>query len=148
MKVLIVDDEPLARNELHYLLNENALINQIDEADGVMTADQKVNAAHPDLVFLDIKLDDGNGMALARRWKKQPQPPAIVFATAYDNYAIEAFNEAAVDYVLKPFDPDRINEAVARVAKLLAIRNSWKTLQNRLPGRIHGCRLRLMTRPW
>ena len=67
MKVLIVDDEPLARNELHYLLEENAMVNQIDEADGAMTADQKVNATHPDLVFLDIKLDDGNGMALARR---------------------------------------------------------------------------------
>ena len=119
MKVLIVDDEPLARNELHYLLKEIAMVNQIDEADGAMTADQKVNATHPNLVFLDIKLDDGNGMALARRWKKLPQPPAIVFATAYDNYAIEAFNEAAVDYVLKPFDPDRINEAVARVAKFL-----------------------------
>lgn len=83
MKVLIVDDEPLARNELHYLLKENVLINEIDEANGVMMADQKVNANQPDLVFLDIKLDDGNGMALARRWKKLPQPPAIVFATAY-----------------------------------------------------------------
>lgn len=72
MKVLIVDDEPLARNELHYLLKENAMVNQIDEADGAMTADQKVNATHPDLVFLDIKLDDGNGMALARRWKNCP----------------------------------------------------------------------------
>ncbi|MDD6864369.1 MAG: LytTR family DNA-binding domain-containing protein [Lactobacillus sp.] len=118
MKVLIVDDEPLARNELHYLLKENVLINEIDEANGVMMADQKVNANQPDLVFLDIKLDDGNGMALARRWKKLPQPPAIVFATAYDNYAVDAFNEAAVDYILKPFDPERINEAVVRVAKI------------------------------
>ena len=118
MKVLIVDDEPLARNELHYLLKENVLINEIDEANGVMMADQKVNANQPDRVFLDIKLDDGNGMALARRWKKLPQPPAIVFATAYDNYAVDAFNEAAVDYILKPFDPERINEAVARVAKI------------------------------
>ena len=118
MKVLIVDDEPLARNELHYLLKENVLINEIDEANGVMMADQKVNANQPDLVFLDIKLDDGNGMALARRWKKLPQPPAIVFATAYDNYAVDAFNEAAVDYILKPFDPERINETVARVAKI------------------------------
>ncbi|MDC2829799.1 LytTR family DNA-binding domain-containing protein [Limosilactobacillus mucosae] len=118
MKVLIVDDEPLARNELHYLLKKNVLINEIDEANGVMMADQKVNANQPDLVFLDIKLDDGNGMALARRWKKLPQPPAIVFATAYDNYAVDAFNEAAVDYILKPFDPERINEAVARVAKI------------------------------
>lgn len=118
MKVLIVDDEPLARNELHYLLKENVLINEIDEANGVMMADQRVNANQPDLVFLDIKLDDGNGMALARRWKKLPQPPAIVFATAYDNYAVDAFNEAAVDYILKPFDPERINEAVARVAKI------------------------------
>lgn len=118
MKVLIVDDEPLARNELHYLLKENVLINEIDEANGVMMADQKVNANQPDLVFLDIKLDDGNRMTLARRWKKLPQPPAIVFATAYDNYAVDAFNEAAVDYILKPFDPECINEAVARVAKI------------------------------
>lgn len=118
MKVMIVDDEPLARNELHYLLKDNAAVDEIEEAEGVIEAFEKATAYQPDLVFLDIKLDDGNGMALARRWKKMPQPPAIVFATAYDNYAVDAFNEAAVDYILKPFDPDRINEAVSRVVKM------------------------------
>lgn len=118
MKVLIVDDEPLARDELHYLLEQNDQVTAIDEADGVMAAKKAINEGHPDLVFLDIQLGDGSGMTFAKQLKKQPDCPYIVFATAYDQYALDAFEANAVDYVLKPFEQDRINETIERVAKL------------------------------
>jgi two-component system response regulator LytT len=119
MKVLIVDDEPLARDELHYLLEQNDQIDEIKEADGISTARGEIEKDKPDLVFLDIQLDDGSGMAFAKALKKHDQAPYIVFATAYDQYALDAFEADAIDYVLKPFEQDRINDAVDRVAKLL-----------------------------
>lgn len=119
MKVLIVDDEPLTRDELHYLLEQNRLVDSITEADGVATAKTAISADHPDLVFLDIQLDDGSGMTFAKQLKKNPHCPYIVFATAYDQYALDAFEANAVDYVLKPFEQDRINETIERVNKLL-----------------------------
>ncbi|MBD7894385.1 response regulator transcription factor [Limosilactobacillus sp. Sa3CUN2] len=119
MKALIVDDEPLARDELHYLLEQNDLINEINEADGINEAREKVEKNRPDLIFLDIQLDDGSGMAFAKRLKKMDDGPYIVFATAYDQYALDAFEADAIDYVLKPFEQERIDDAVNRVAKLL-----------------------------
>ena len=67
MKVLIVDDEPLARDELSYLLEQNDLIDEINEADGINSAREEVANNRPDLIFLDIQLDDGSGMAFAKR---------------------------------------------------------------------------------
>ncbi|MGN1279805.1 MAG: LytR/AlgR family response regulator transcription factor, partial [Limosilactobacillus sp.] len=118
MKVLIVDDEPLARDELHYLVEQNPQVTGILEADGVVSAQQVVKAEHPDLMFLDIQLTDGSGMALAESLKSQPDHPYIVFATAYDQYAIDAFDADAVDYLLKPFSQQRVNDAIERVGKL------------------------------
>jgi two-component system response regulator LytT len=119
MKVLIVDDEPLARAELRYLLEQNPKVNEINESEGVITAQALMEEFSPDLLFLDIKLDDGNGMALAKVLKKQVNRPYIVFATAYDQYALEAFNADAIDYILKPFEQNRINETIERVARIL-----------------------------
>ena len=97
MKVLIVDDEPLAREELHYLIQGNSEVTEILEADGIFMAEEQVKSEHPDMVFLDI-----------------------VFATAYDSYALDAFEADAVDYILKPFSAKRVNEAIMRVAKLIS----------------------------
>lgn len=118
MKILIVDDEPLARSELHFLAAEHPAVTTIFEAEGVMEADTIMNEKHPDLVFLDIKLGDGNGMALAKRWKRASFQPAVIFATAFDQYALDAFEADALDYILKPFDEDRINEAIDRILRL------------------------------
>ena len=115
MKVLIVDDEPLARDELSYLLEQNDLIDEINEADGINSAREEVANNRPDLIFLDIQLDDGSGMAFAKSLKKKRNCPYIVFATAYDQYALDAFEADAIDYVLKPFEAERINDAVKRV---------------------------------
>lgn len=120
MKVLIVDDEPLAREELHYLIQGNSEVTEILEADGIFMAEEQVKSEHPDMVFLDIKLSDGNGMALAEKIKSYDNSPHIVFATAYDSYALDAFEADAVDYILKPFSAKRVNEAIMRVAKLIS----------------------------
>lgn len=120
MKVLIVDDEPLARDELHYLVDQNSQVTETYEADGVVSAQQVVDQKHPDLMFLDIQLTDGSGMALAESLKSRPDHPYIVFATAYDQYALDAFEADAVDYLLKPFSQQRVDDAIKRVAKLTA----------------------------
>lgn len=123
MKVLIVDDEPLAREELHYLIQGNSEVTEIIEADGILAAEKQVRINHPEMAFLDIKLSDGNGMALAEKIKSAPNSPHIVFATAYDSYALDAFEADAVDYILKPFSAKRVNEAIMRVAKLTSSGN-------------------------
>lgn len=117
MKVLIVDDEPLARDELHYLIQENDEVTEIIEADGILEAEEQVRNSHPDMVFLDIKLADDNGMAIAEKIKALDDRPQIVFATAYDSYALAAFAADTVGYILKPFSAERVNEAIERVAR-------------------------------
>lgn len=135
MKVLIVDDEPLARDELSYLLEQNDLIDEINEADGINSAREEVANNRPDLIFLDIQLDDGSGMAFAKSLKKKRNCPYIVFATAYDQYALDAFEADAIDYILKPFEAERINDAVKRVVRLMDNQNGSRgvTVQQRNP---------------
>ena len=118
MKILVVDDEPLAREELKYLVSQNQIAEEVLEAEGVVEAEKIVHDDHPEMIFLDIQLADGSGMALAERLKALPDPPFIVFATAYDQYALKAFDADAVDYVLKPFRQSRVDEAIRRVAKI------------------------------
>lgn len=130
MKVLIVDDEPLARDELHYLVDQNPLVTDIYEADGVVSAQQAVDQEAVDLMFLDIQLADGSGMALAESLKSRSHHPYIVFATAYDQYALDAFDADAVDYLLKPFSQQRVNDAITRVAKLAAPKQAAITPQD------------------
>lgn len=119
MKVLIIDDEPLALSELRFLLDKQSNVDQVVEADGVTAAKQQLAKEAPDMMFLDIRLEDGNGMAFAKQLKERPDCPYIVFATAYDQYALDAFEAQAVDYVMKPFEQGQIDEAVNRVQKLL-----------------------------
>lgn len=118
MKTLIVDDEPLARKELSYLIKQNPNISSVAEADGVTEARQAVKDNHFDLIFLDIQLTDGSGMAFAEWLKELPTPPHVIFATAYDQYALDAFDADALDYLLKPFSQARVDEAINKVARL------------------------------
>lgn len=96
MKTLIVDDEPLARNELHYLLNEISGFNVIDEAENIEETLEKLLSETYDLVFLDINLMDESGIDLAQKIKKMKQPPHIIFATAHDTFAVKAFELVAL----------------------------------------------------
>jgi two-component system response regulator LytT len=118
MNVLLVDDEPLARNELKYLLNHCEGIGHIEEAGSIQEALEIILLENIDLAFLDIQLTDETGLDLADKLAKVTDPPAIIFATAYDEYAIQAFEKNAKDYILKPFELERVREAVSRVQAL------------------------------
>lgn len=115
MKVLIVDDEPLARNELNYLLNLNEAIELVTEAETIEETLEKLLYETFDLLFLDINLMNESGLDLAQKINKMKSPPYIIFATAHENFAVRAFELDATDYILKPFDKERINQALMKV---------------------------------
>lgn len=117
MRVMVVDDEPLSRDELKHLLRGYEQIEIIGEADCGEHALEKIVSLQPDVVFLDIEMAEMSGLSLAKMLQQLKQPPNIVFATAYPNYAVEAFRYEAVDYLLKPFDEMQVGETVARLLR-------------------------------
>jgi DNA-binding LytR/AlgR family response regulator len=122
MNILIADDETPARGELHYILGSLVPEAKFYEAvDGVQTL--KVVEAEPvDVVFLDINMPGMDGLAVAATIMDGPQPPLIVFATAYDEHALQAIELAALDYVVKPFDECRLKVTMERIRRSLAER--------------------------
>ncbi|MBS4224835.1 LytR/AlgR family response regulator transcription factor [Lederbergia citrea] len=123
LKAYIVDDEPLARDELKYLLIRSKEVEILGESDCIEDAMADITALEPDLVFLDIELAEDNGLSLAKQLAKLEPNPAIVFATAYDDYALQAFELNAVDYILKPFDESRIQKTLEKIKKMQKIGN-------------------------
>jgi two-component system LytT family response regulator/two-component system response regulator LytT len=119
IKALIVDDEEPARQELRYYIEQDANFTVCGEASGGSEALELASSLQPEVVFLDIELWDLDGVEVARLLLKQPRTPLIIFATAYDDYAIEAFELNAVDYLLKPFTAERVATTLARVRQLL-----------------------------
>jgi len=126
MKAFIVEDEPLARDELKYLLLRTGQVEVIGEADEIRTALDEIRRTAPDLVFLDIHLDQENGLELAEQMLRWEKTPFIVFATAYDEYALKAFHVNALDYILKPFDEDRIRATLDKIQKLSGLSASHR----------------------
>lgn len=126
LKVLVVDDEMLARDELKYLLEKTKEVEIIGEADCVEDALEELMKNKPDIVFLDIQLSDDNGFEIANILKKMKNPPSIVFATAYDQYALQAFEVDALDYILKPFDEERIVQTLKKYKKQKQIKLETK----------------------
>lgn len=120
MKVLVVDDEPVARNELIYLLNKYDSNLVIAEAHDMATALAILLRETFDVALLDIHLRDDSGLQLAEYINKMPKPPLLIFATAYDQYAIQAFEQDARDYLLKPYEFDRLKQAMDRVKGALS----------------------------
>jgi two-component system, LytTR family, response regulator LytT len=116
---MIIDDEPLSREELKHLLNSYEQIDIVGEADCGESALEKILRIQPDVVFLDIEMAEMSGLSLAGMLRQMKKPPSIVFATAYPNYAVEAFRYEAVDYLLKPFDESQVNETVLRLTRKL-----------------------------
>jgi two-component system, LytTR family, response regulator LytT len=125
ISALIIDDEQLARDELKYLLDSIGGVDVVAQGANGIEAVELVEEYHPDLIFMDVQMPGLDGFAaleqlMARRRKlgvdEETVPiPQIVFATAYDQYAVRAFDVNAVDYLLKPFDRDRVLAAVERV---------------------------------
>jgi two-component system, LytTR family, response regulator LytT len=121
LKAYIVDDEPLARDELKYLLTRSKQVVALGESDSVEEAIADIFELKPDLVFLDIELDEASGLDLAKKLEILKPAPAIVFATAYDEFALKAFELNAVDYILKPFDEERIAKTLEKIKKIQKI---------------------------
>lgn len=118
MRVLIVDDEKPARDKLRRLLAQEAGIDAIEEAPDGFDALERIEAFRPDALFLDIAMPELSGIELAA---SLPDPaPAIVFVTAYDEYALRAFDAGAIDYLLKPYDAARLARAVRRLRERIA----------------------------
>jgi two-component system, LytTR family, response regulator len=130
MRALIVDDERLARKELMKLLEDHPMIEVVGEAANADEATQLVNDLNPDLLFLDIQMPGKTGFQLL---EDLDAVPLVVFTTAYDEYAIKAFEVNALDYLLKPIQPERLLETVSKLAekeraKLAVIRGPEKKL--------------------
>jgi two-component system LytT family response regulator len=113
MKVLLVDDERLARNELRRLLAAHADLEIVGEAVDVEDALAKVGALKPELLFLDVQMPGADGFSLLERL--EPPLPQVIFTTAYDEFAVKAFEFSALDYLLKPVDPNRLVAALEKL---------------------------------
>lgn len=115
LRILIVDDEPLAVERLQIVCAGIEGLTIAGTASDGAAALRLVEALAPDLLLLDIAMPDVDGIGVARALATRPKPPAIVFVTAFDGFAVEAFDLDAVDYVLKPVSPERLHRAIARV---------------------------------
>ena len=114
IRALIVEDEPPARRRLIRMLEESGQIEVVAEADTVRDAVAKAREFDPDAIFLDIRIPGGDGFEVLRRLDELPE---VVFVTAYDDYAVRAFEADAVDYLVKPVTRERLDEALGRLAR-------------------------------
>jgi two-component system LytT family response regulator/two-component system response regulator LytT len=159
ISALIIDDERLAREELKYLLDSLGDVEVVAQGTNGIEAVDLIEEHHPDLVFLDVQMPGLDGFAVIQRLLDRNKPkagngpveemeplPQIVFATAYDQYAVRAFDVNAVDYLLKPFDRTRVQQAVERVKARLA-GNGSDGPGGALPESQIDALLRLLNRP-
>jgi len=114
LRTLIVDDEPLAVERMQIICAGLPALAVVGTASDGAAALRLVEALHPDLVLLDMTMPELDGLGVARRLASGTSPPAIVFVTAHDSFAVEAFDLDAVDYVLKPVAPERLERAIGR----------------------------------
>jgi two-component system LytT family response regulator/two-component system response regulator LytT len=122
LKVLVVDDEQLARDELCYQLQRISEVEVVGQAGNGLEALSAVEQHEPHLIFLDIQMPGLTGFEVARRLLSYgPDTPAMVFVTAFDQHAIEAFEVNAVDYLLKPVEAPRLDQALHRARRRLAL---------------------------
>jgi two-component system LytT family response regulator len=112
LKVILVDDERLARSELKRLLQEFPDVEIIGEAANADEAIEKIESLNPDLIFLDIQMPGKTGFDLLAQLEKAPH---VIFVTAYDEYALKAFDVNALDYLMKPVEPKRLADALLKV---------------------------------
>ncbi len=114
LRTLIVDDEPLAVERMQVICAKMDDLNVVGTASDGAQALRLVEALSPNLILLDMTMPEVDGLSVAKTLAKQEERPAVVFVTAHDNYAVEAFDLDAVDYVLKPVKPDRLERAIQR----------------------------------
>ncbi|MCG8564220.1 MAG: LytTR family DNA-binding domain-containing protein [Desulfobacterales bacterium] len=122
LSCILIDDEQPARDELAYLLSSHPDIRVVGEADSVASAVKNIQANGPDFIFLDIQMRGNNGFEVLSGIEEMEPQPLVVFITAYDQYAVKAFEARAVDYLMKPFSPDRLAQSLERVRQMSAVR--------------------------
>ena len=133
LRVLVVDDEPLARDHIIDRLAHEEDVEVVGTADNGDDAIAEIRRLHPDLVFLDVQMPGISGMDVAETLGDEM--PRTIFCTAFDQYAIKAFDVAAIDYLLKPFDDERFHEAFRRARNAIPKKSPW--LQ-RIPVEMRG----------
>ncbi len=135
MRALIADDEPIARQVLREQLEEIGGISVVAEAANGLEAVELIGRLHPDVVLLDLQMPGLDGFSVARRLKKEWRP-AVIFVTAYDRHALEAFDIGALDYLLKPVRRERLEAALARVRQSASIQPKPAEPLRRIVGRL------------
>ncbi len=124
IRVLVADDEPLAIERLQLMLSRIEGVQLVGTASDGESAVSQTEALNPDLLLLDIAMPGLDGIAVARALAGHDQPPAVVFVTAFDQFAVAAFEVEAVDYLMKPVDPSRLERAIERALEHFARRSS------------------------
>ncbi|WP_419783821.1 LytR/AlgR family response regulator transcription factor [Maridesulfovibrio sp.] len=119
IRCILIDDEAPALDELSFLLSDFKDIDVIGTATSATKGIKLITEKEPDLVFLDIQMPGKNGFHVLHELMQLPEPPLVVFATAYDEYALQAFEENAVDYILKPLSSERLAKSIQRVRCLI-----------------------------
>jgi two-component system LytT family response regulator len=131
LRAIIVDDEQSARDNLRYLIGKYcSSINLVAEADKVITAVEKIRQLKPDIVFLDIEMPQKNGFELFNYFEELTFH--VIFVTAYNHYAVKAFEVSAVDYLLKPIDIERLKEAEQKVLKQTQLNPNFEVLKQNI----------------
>jgi len=157
LTALIIDDEPLARQELQYLLDAAGDVSVLAQGTNGIEAVELIRTHKPDVIFLDVRMPGLDGFAVLKKvlaQDKKMKLPQVVFATAFDQYAVKAFEVNAVDYLLKPFDSKRVNrtlekvrERVSNAAEMVAESpgsvNGGAVGEGRVAGRVAGAEAKL-----
>ena len=140
LRTLIVDDEPLAVERLHILCARIAGLTLVGTAADGAGALRLIENLKPDLLLLDIQMPGMDGMAVAQALANRPERPALIFVTAFDQFAVAAFDVAAVDYLLKPVEAERLERAVARIRDRIgeAAPQFARTLDGKAPYEVSG----------
>ena len=125
IRVLIVDDEPLARQRIEDLLAREPNVEIVGTADNGNAAIEAIGRLRPDLLFLDVQMPGKTGLEVARAIGAESMP-ATIFVTAYDQHALQAFDLAAVDYLVKPFDDERFEQAFRRARRLVELEETGR----------------------
>ena len=133
LRAMIVDDEAPARSELRFLLEQTGKIGLINEASSVRSAIEMLMENRVDVVFLDISMPGASGLQLAEALHRLKNPPAVVFVTAYSDHAVEAFDVDAVDYLMKPVEEARLDQAIGKVLARVKPVSENKSSIERIP---------------
>jgi two-component system LytT family response regulator len=132
-RILIVDDEALARQRVARYVRQSGMPALIEEAGSGIEAVEMIQSFHPDVIFLDVEMPGLNGFEVLKQFDERPFH--VIFQTAYDQFAIKAFEESACDYLLKPFTAERLRKALARALDRSADEKRLRSLEARLAAR-------------